>query len=139
MAGQVLRARIDLDAGNDTRVGEGFDEGRAILRLLADRFVVKDRAADGLAQTGRSHDQFSIGAARLLGLGNPKLGKPFVAGGNAFIHGQQAFVVGDQHSCGLDQCSRIRPRIGLHDHLRVRLRRGPRRFSNHFRASAASA
>ena len=73
MTRQVLRADVDLDAGNDARIGEDLDERRAIFRLLADRLVIEDRAADALAQARRGHDQFPIGAPGLLGLRNAQL------------------------------------------------------------------
>ena len=82
MAGQVLGAGVDLDAGDDARLrSSDLDEGSAVSVSLADRLVVQDRAADALAETGRGHDQFPIGAPRLLGLGNPQRGKAPVAGG----------------------------------------------------------
>ena len=96
MTCHVLCAGVNFDAGNDSRIGDDFDKGSAIFLLLADRLVVEDRATDALTETGRGHNQLPIGAPGLLGLGNPQLGKSFVAGWIAFIHRQQALVVGDQ-------------------------------------------
>ena len=63
-----LGTGIDFDAGDDPRIGEDFDKRRAVMRLLADRLVEEDRAADALAQAGRRHDHFAVGAPRLHGL-----------------------------------------------------------------------
>ena len=107
MAGQVLGAGVNFDAGNDSRIRDDFDKGSAIFLLLADRLVVEDHAANALTQTGRGHNQLPIGAPGLDGLGNPQLGKSFVAGGIAFIHRQQALVAGNQRSRGVDKILRI--------------------------------
>ena len=103
MTGHVLGTDVNLDAGDDPRIGDDLDEGSAIFLLLADRLVVEDRPTDGLAEAGRGHDQLPIGAAGLLGLGNPQPGESFVAGRSAFIHRQQALVVGDQRPRGVYQ------------------------------------
>ena len=52
MTCQVLCTGVDLDAGNDSRIGEDFDKGSAIFLLLADRLVVEDRATNALTETG---------------------------------------------------------------------------------------
>ena len=52
MTGHVLGAGVDFDAGNDSRIGDGFHEGSAVFLLLADRLVVEDHAADALAEPG---------------------------------------------------------------------------------------
>ena len=111
MAGQVLCAGIHFDAGNDPRIGDSFNKGSAIFLPLADRFVVENRAANALTETGRGHDQLPVGTPRLLGLGNPQAGKSFVAGRIAFIHRQQALVAGDQRSRGVYKLLRIH--VGL--------------------------
>ena len=46
MTRQILCADVDLDAGNDARIGEDLDKGRAVFLPLADRLVVEDRATD---------------------------------------------------------------------------------------------
>lgn len=63
----------------------------AVLRSLADRLVIKDRAADAVAQAGRSDDHFAPGAPSLLGLRNAQGGEPLVAGACAFIHRHRPF------------------------------------------------
>ena len=100
-------ARVHLDARNDSRIGENFDKGSAILLLLANRLVVEDRAADALAEPGRGHNQLPIGAPGLLGQGNPQPGKSFVAGWITFIHRQQTLVAGDQLARGVDKLLRV--------------------------------
>jgi hypothetical protein len=111
MTGQVLCAGIHFDAGNDPRIGDGFNKGSAIFLPLADRLIEEDCAANALTETGRGHDQLPIGSPRLLGLGNPQSGKSFVAGRIAFIHRQQALVPGDQRSRGVYKFLRIH--VGL--------------------------
>jgi len=71
-------------------IDEGFNDEGAILLLLPDCFVVKDRAADRLTQTGRGHNQLPISAPGFLVLGNPPLGKSLVTVGLTFIHRQQS-------------------------------------------------
>jgi len=73
MSCQILCAGIDFDARNDSRVDDGPYERGAILFPLADGFVVKDCAADALAEERRGDDQLPIGAPCLLGLRNPLL------------------------------------------------------------------
>ena len=102
MTGHLLGTGVNFDAGNDPRIGDDFHKGSAIFLLLADRLVVEDRATDAFTEVGRGHDQLSIGAPGLHGLGNSHLGKSFVAGRITFIHRQQALVVGDQRSCCVD-------------------------------------
>ena len=111
MTGHVLSASIQLDARNDPRIGEDFEEGSAIFFLLADRLVVEDRATNALTETGRGHNQFPIGAPERFGLRNPQRGKSFVAGGGTFIHRQQPLVASDQRLRGVDQ--RLRIHLGL--------------------------
>ena len=53
MPGQVPGAEIDLDAGNNAGILEDLDEWPAVFRLLTNRFVIQDRAADGLIKTRR--------------------------------------------------------------------------------------
>ena len=107
MAGQRLGADVDLDAGDDAGLGQDLDEGRAVVRLLADRLVVEDHAADAVAEPGRGDEQFAIGAPRLLGLRNPRGGEALVAGGVALVHREQALAAGDQLARGLDELLRV--------------------------------
>src|SRR5208283_1530125 len=86
MTGHGLRPGIYFNAGDDPCIGDGFNKGSAIFLPLADRLVVEDRATDALTKTGRGHNQLPVGPPRLLGLGNPQLGKSFVAGWIALIH-----------------------------------------------------
>ena len=65
------------------------------------RLVIKDRAADAVAQARRGDDQLSIGPASLHGLRNAELGKTLVAGRIALIHRQEALVAGDQSLGGV--------------------------------------
>ena len=118
MACQVLGTGVHLDAGNDSRIDDGFDKRSAVLLLLTDRFVVEDHAADALAEIGRGHNHLPIGTAGLLGLGNPNLGKSFVAGWIAFIHRQQALAAGDQGLRGVYKVLRIHL-VLLHFQLRI--------------------
>ena len=96
MTGYVLCTTVNFDAGNDSRIGDDFNQGSAVLLLLADRFVVEDRATNALIETGRGHKQLPVSTPGLLGLGNPYPAKSFVAGWITLIRRQQAFVIVDQ-------------------------------------------
>ena len=101
MSGQVLGSGIYFDAGNDSRIGEDFEKRSAVLLLLANRFVVKNRATDALAETGRGHNHLPIRAPGLHRLRNVEFCESFVAGRIAFIHRQQTFVVGNKFACSI--------------------------------------
>jgi hypothetical protein len=77
-------------------ISDDLDERIPVLLLLADGFVVKDHATNGLGKTGCGDEPFPIVAAGLLGLGNPQFGKAFVAGGMTFVNRQHSFVSDDQ-------------------------------------------
>ena len=96
MSGQVLGSGIYFDAGNNSRIGEDFKKRGAVFFLLSDGLVVKNRATDALAETGRGHNQFPICAPGLHRLWNVELCESFVTGRIAFIHRQQTFVVGNK-------------------------------------------
>ena len=103
MTRHVLCPGIDFDARNDSRIGDDFHKGSAILLLLADRLVEEDRATDARAEAGRGRDHLTISAPGFHGQGNPQLGETFVAGRIAFIHRQQSLVVGDKCPRGVHQ------------------------------------
>jgi hypothetical protein len=65
--GQLLRALVDLDPGDDTRPGQGGREGRALGRRLADRFVEEDDSADVVADRRRREEHVPVCAPVLLG------------------------------------------------------------------------
>src|ERR1051325_8449184 len=52
-----LRALVDLDARNDALRGEQLRERRPVVRLLADRLVEQDDAADVLLGAGRREEE----------------------------------------------------------------------------------
>src|SRR5665213_3637442 len=56
MSSQVLCARVDLYARNDSGVDDGFDKGSAIFLPLADRLVVEDCATNALPEVRRADD-----------------------------------------------------------------------------------
>ena len=64
--GKRLGALVDLDAGDDAALLEQRREGHAVLRLLAQRLVEQDHAADELLGAGGREEQLAIGAAVLL-------------------------------------------------------------------------
>jgi len=103
MSGKVLGPGIYFNAGNNSRINQDFEKRSAVLLLLADRFVIKNRATDALAETGCGHNQLPIGAPGLHCLRNSQRGEALVAGGITFIHRQQSLVVGEQLFCGIDQ------------------------------------
>jgi hypothetical protein len=96
MSCQIFRALVNLDPGNDSRLNQDFDEGDAIARLLTDRLVVEDRAANALAEPGSGHDQLSISPPSLNGLRNPQLSKTLVTRWVALVHREQALVARDK-------------------------------------------
>src|ERR1700690_248971 len=107
MTRQLFRACVNLDAGNDTRIGYDFNKGSASLLLLTDRFVVEDHATNALTEIRSGHNQLPVSAPTLLCLGNPQPGKAFIAGWITFIHRQQALIVSDQLLSGVYKLFRI--------------------------------
>ena len=89
---QILGAQVDLDSRNNPRFHEGRGKRSAIFRLLADRLVVEDGAADAFAQSGSGHNHLPISPPSLYGLRNPQLGKTLITRWVTFIHRQQALV-----------------------------------------------
>ena len=79
MTRHLLCTGVNFDAGNDSRIGDDFNEGRAIFLLLADCLVVEDHATDALAETRCGNYQLPISAPGLHRLGNPQPGESFVA------------------------------------------------------------
>jgi hypothetical protein len=59
VARQFLCARVDLDAGNNSRIGEDPNKGSAVFSVLANRLVVQDCAADIFAEAGCGYQQFA--------------------------------------------------------------------------------
>jgi hypothetical protein len=108
MAGQRLGTGIDLDARNDPGLHERLREGQPLVRLLAQRLVVEDRAADAFAQARCRHDQVAIRATRFGRQRDAERGESLVGGGSALVHRQQAPVTGDQRRRRVDQ------RLGVH-------------------------
>ena len=103
MAGERLGAGVDLDAGDDVGGLQRLRERHAGEGLLADRLVVEDGAADGLAQARRGHDHVAIGAPHLLGLRRCRAWRSAVAGRRALVHREQATVAGDERLGGVDE------------------------------------
>ena len=60
MTCQLLCTFINFDSGDDSRIGDDFNEESAVFFPLADRLVVKDRATYAFTQTGRGHNQLPI-------------------------------------------------------------------------------
>jgi hypothetical protein len=97
-ARERLGAGVDLDAGNDAGLLERLRERHAGERLLADRLVVEDRAADAAAEVRRRHDHVAVGTRASLGLGDAELGEALVAGRRALVHREEAAVAGDERA-----------------------------------------
>ncbi len=70
MTRHVLCTGVNFNAGNDSRISNGFNKGSAVFLLLANRFVVKDRATNRLTESSSGHNQFAVRAPRLLCLRN---------------------------------------------------------------------
>jgi hypothetical protein len=90
MTGQFLGACVHFDAGNDTRLNEDIDKGRAVAFPLPDRFVVEDCATYRLTEPRGGHNQFAISSPSFDSLRNIQLCKSLVTGSVAFIHRKQA-------------------------------------------------
>jgi len=140
MSGHVLCAGIHFDAGNDSRIGDRLNKGRAIFLLLPDRLVVENRATDALTETGSGDNQFPISATCLHSLGNSPFRKSFLAGWIAFIHRQQALVVGDYFPRDMFKLLRIHLGYSIASYRFPARRTAAGDDSlNHFRASAELA
>jgi hypothetical protein len=96
MAGHLFCAGVNLDARDDSEIGEGLRERGPIFLLLPDGFVEENRTIQAIIQTWRGDNHFAISAPGLLILGNPGCCEPFVARRGTFIHRQQALVAGDE-------------------------------------------
>ena len=88
MSGHVLRADVDLDTGDDSRLSQDRCERHALIVLLPDGLVIQDGTTDAGCETRRRHQQSAIGAAGRLRLRDPDGGEALVAGAIALIHGE---------------------------------------------------
>ena len=109
---------IDLDAGNDSSVHQGFGERRGLIRPLPDRLIEEDCAADRLTQAGRRHNQVPVLPPRLRRLRDVPLGKSFVARPDALVDGDEPFAVGDHLLCGPFKLMHVHL-VLLHFQLRI--------------------
>jgi len=104
---QGLRPGIDFDARHEARPRDGFDERSPVSRVLTERLVVENYAADAIREPGRGDDPLAVRTPRLLGLRNLQLCKSLVAGGIALVHRQQAPVAGDESPGQLHEVGRV--------------------------------
>jgi len=109
-ARERLGAGIDLDSRDDAGVLQRHGERQTCIRLLANRLVVQDRAADALAEPRRRHDHVAVGAARLGALGDAERREAPVARSGALVHREQAAIALHQGACGVGEglCVHIR-------------------------------
>ncbi|MFZ2172677.1 MAG: hypothetical protein WAW17_01315 [Rhodococcus sp. (in: high G+C Gram-positive bacteria)] len=98
VTGHRCRAEVDLDARGDPGFAQHAQEWHPVGGVLPDRLVADDDAADAVPEPRGGDDQFPVGAAGLLGLGNPEPGEAPVAGGDRYVDRQRTLVVGHQHA-----------------------------------------
>ena len=92
--GEVLRARVDLDPGDDALAREELGERRAVVGRLADRLVVEDHAADVLLEARRREEEVPVRAAVLLGRLDADRVEPLRDRARGLVRGEDALVVG---------------------------------------------
>ena len=63
--GQFLRTRIHLDTRQDARLRQGLGDRQAGLRVLAERLVEEDHAADELRQARGREEAVAVGDPRV--------------------------------------------------------------------------
>jgi hypothetical protein len=112
--GKRLRARVDLDAGDDAELGQVLRERRAVLGFLAQGFIVKDHAADVVGDVRRGEQQLAIRAACFL--------RRFQLDAVEALLDRAAGFVGGQNTLALrDHCARNRLELtAIHTFLRSR-------------------
>ena len=93
-AGERLRSRVDLDAGNDAVAGEVLGERHPVPGLLTQRLVVKDDGADVVGSPRRREQQLAIGAATLLARFQLDLVEALLDGAARFVRRENALVFG---------------------------------------------
>ena len=88
--GEGFGAFIDLDAGYDVLALEEFGHGSAIGGFLADGFVVKDDAADELAQSFDGEKESAVIAAGFFGGSDADAFQALFDGAGAFVRGENS-------------------------------------------------
>jgi hypothetical protein len=102
-AGERLRARVDLDAGDDPLRGEQLGERRPIGGALAERLVVEDDAADELLGARRREEEVAIRAPVLLRRLDPDRVEALLDRAARLVGGEDPLPLGDERARGLVQ------------------------------------
>ena len=105
-SGERLGAGVDLDARQDAVAIEDLSEGAAVARLLPQRLVVEDDAAQVLLDAGRGEQQVTVGAPILFG----GLQRDRV---EALLDGPARFVGGEDALAGRHQLPGDRFQLGV--------------------------
>src|SRR5687767_5346571 len=93
---EVLRAGVDLDAGDDALLGELRRERRPVGRRLADRLVVEDDARDVVGGAVRREQEIAVAAPRLLRRLDADGVEALLDGPARFVGGEDALPRGDE-------------------------------------------
>ena len=102
LAGRVrerLRALVDLDAGDDPLLCEQLRERRAVERLLADRLVEEDHAADEVLRARSREQEVAVGAPVVLGRIDPDRVEALLDRAVALVRGQDSLARRDELAC----------------------------------------
>ena len=92
MSGQVLGARIHLDAGHNAFSYHRLREWHTVPGLLPQCLVEQDHAADELFPAGRGDQQFPVGAPVFLGGFDIDGVETFLYGRQTLVDGKNAFA-----------------------------------------------
>ena len=94
--GERLGAGVDLDAGDDALLLEQLDERRAVGRLLADRLVEQDHAADVVGRALGAEQHLAVVAPVVLGGLHRDRVEALLDGAAALVGGEDALARRDQ-------------------------------------------
>ena len=90
-----FRSLVDLDARNDSLGLEQLGERRPVGRLLADRLVEENHAADEILGSLRREEKLPVLPARLLGGLDPDRVESLLDRPVALVRGEDALALGD--------------------------------------------
>ena len=95
-ARERLRTPVDLDARNDPLAREDLDQGRPVIRPLANRLVEEDDAAHVVRRPRRGEEHLAIAAAGLLGVRDAQRLEAAPDAGVTLVGGEDALARGDE-------------------------------------------
>src|SRR5262249_33374176 len=91
-----LRARVDLDAGQDAVAFKLFGKWHAARRFLVDGFVIHDSAANEVGGARRSKEHFPVSATALFSRRNAENIKSFRQSRGCFVGRKYPLPAGNQ-------------------------------------------